>query len=408
MRLFILLFPAIFCLILDGCERLDSPFGRTPPGGGTGRNSGLIPGDSSAYFPPSTDTVTWACAVKVPAGYDWMQDTLAGRFPGELLFYRSGHMILSIPLGGTLPVSPDPGSHHIMGGHLYTECCSGGVLHILRDGVPLLHLPGEGFLKGLLVREDGSIWTLVCTPANGSLTLRRNNETVIRIAHGTAVGGMGESRCALYEDAGHVCFEYTEGGRLFSVRDDGISLISPPEESSAAADFRWWHGEPVILFKKYDAYYLYMKGVVSLIANSRRVASLVEAGGELHVFGMSNYLVRNIVFSASVDKRELKFFYGRDSWLHCSEGGLFTVQGSGPLCISGWSASPNQDIPREEREGMLVFTDECVSSIGRDPYLGVSVPGGRPLLIRGSRVVGEFPFDGYITAVDVELTAPSL
>ena len=56
---------------------------------------------------------------------------------------------------------------------------------------------------------------------------------------------------------------------------------------------------------------------------------------------------------------------------------------------------------------MLVFTDECVASIGGDPWLGVSVPGGRPLLVRGGEAVGEFPFDGYITAVDVEIIPPS-
>ena len=394
-------------LILGGCEKLDTPFGRnakvgTDRGGQAQRDSSVAPGNSAA-----PDTVWLAVVIKVPDGYDWARDTLGGRFSGELLFYRGNSPAVSISLDGTIPVSPDPGTHHIVGGHLYTECCSDGALHILRDGVPILHLPGEGFLKGILAGRDGALWTLSCSPGEGSLTLRRNDETVIRIAHGTAVGGMGESRRALYEDDGHICFAYTEGGRFFSVRDGGISLITPPEEDASVADFRWWGGEPVMLFKKHDANYIYMKGAVTLITHSRWPASLVEAGGKLHVFGISNYYVRNIVFSASVDNREIKYFYGKESWLHCSDGGLFTVKGSEPLCISGWSASPDPDIPLDIMEGMLVFTDECVASIGRDAFLGVSVPGGRPLLMRGSRAVGEFPFDGYITAVDVELSPPN-
>ena len=56
----------------------------------------------------------------------------------------------------------------------------------------------------------------------------------------------------------------------------------------------------------------------------------------------------------------------------------------------------------------FVFTDECVASYGKDPFLGVSSPGRRPRLIRGDRAVGELPFEGYITAVDVEIIPPSL
>ena len=191
-------------MIAAGCERLDTPFCRGQSNGRSGRDSGLEQKDSTSGSASAPDTVCWAAVVKVPDGYDWMRDTLAGRFSGELLFYRGGQPCLSIPLNGSLPVSPDPGTHHIIRGHLYTECCSGGLLHILRDGVPLLHLPGDGFLKGLLQVADGSLWTLVCTPADGGLTLRRNGETVVRIARGSAVGGLGEGHSALYEDDGHV------------------------------------------------------------------------------------------------------------------------------------------------------------------------------------------------------------
>ena len=390
-------------LFLAGCERLDTPFGRSRGRGG----SGVAQHDSSAVQGTDVpDTVCWTAVVKVPDGYDWHRDTLAGRFSGELLLYRDGRPCLHIPLDGTVPVGPDPGTHHIIRGHLYTECSSGGALHILRDGVPLLHLPGEGFLKGLLLREDG-LWTLACTPDDGSLTLCRNGETLVRIARGSAVGGLGEGRPALYEDAGHICYSYTEGGNFFAVTDGGIVPVPPPEQGAIVEDFRWRDGAPITLYRKNGAHHIYSSGSRRMVIYGQRPARLVEAGGSLFVFGMSDFGLRDIAFAAAADGSGIKYYYGRESWLHCSEAGLFTVQGSSPLRISEGTLAPTALSPHIDKEGMLVFTDECVASIGSDPWLGVSVPGGKPLLVRGGEAVGEFPFDGYITAVDVEIIPPS-
>ena len=403
-------------LFLSGCERLDTPFGRNGRGGATGRGSGLTFRDSSSTSGNATatpDTIIWASVVKVPDGYDWKRDTLAGRFSGELLFYRGAQPCLSIPLGGTLPVSPDPGTHHIIDGHLYTECCSGGALHILRDGEPFLHLPGEGFLKGLLAGEDGTLWTLACAPGEGSLTLRRDSETIVRIARGSAIGGLGESRPALYEDDASICFSYTEGGNMYAVRGGGIVPIPPPEDGAVVEDFRWWGGEAVTLYKKGGGHCLYTGGAGRdgsgrLVIYGRKAARLVEAGGRLFAFGMSDFGLRDIAFAVAIDGSGTQYFYGNDPWLHWSEQGLFTVQGSGPLRICLGTSTPTSSNRIAEIEGPVVFTDECVASIGRDAFLGVSVPGGHPLLMRGGTAVGEFPFDGYITAVDVELSLPSL
>ena len=390
-------------LLPAGCERLDTPFGRS-----TGRDgSGLAQRDSSsATTLEAPDTVCWTAVVKVPDGYDWHRDTLAGRFSGELLLYRDSRPCLTIPLDGSVPVSPDPGTHHIIRGHLYTECSSGAALHILRDGVPLLHLPGEGFLKGLLLRDDG-LWTLACTPADGSLSLCRNGETLVRIARGSAVGGIGEGRPALYEDAGHICFSYSEGGNLFAVTDGGIVPVPPPEQGAIVEDFRWRDGTPITLYRKNGAHHIYSSGSSRMVIYGQRPARLVEADGGLYVFGMSDFGLRDIAFAAAADGSGIKYYYGRESWLHGSEAGLFTVQGSSPLRISDGTLVPTAPSPHIDKEGVLVFTDECVASIGGDPWLGVSVPGGRPLLMRGGEAVGEFPFDGYITAVDVEIIPPS-
>ena len=391
-------------LLPAGCERLDTPFGRSTGRGG----SGLAQRDSSsATTVDAPDTVCWTSVVKVPDGYDWHRDTLAGRFSGELLLYRGSRPCLHIPLDGTVPVGPDPGTHHIIHGHLYTECSSGGVLHILRDGVPLLHLPGEGFLKGLLLRADGSIWTLACTPADGSLSLCRNGETVVRIARGSAVGGLGESRRALYEDNTHICFSYTDGGNMYAVKDGGICLVPPPKDGAVVEDFRWREGEPITLYRNEGTRYVYMGGTSRKLAYGNRPARLVEAGGELYAFGMSNYSSGNRAFASPIDGSQTLYFHGVEPWLHWAEGELFTVQGSGPLRISHGTTTPTLSKRIAEIEDRMVFTDECVASIGSDPWLGVSVPGGKPLLVRGGEAVGEFPFDGYITAVDVEIIPPS-
>ena len=78
-------------LLPAGCERLDTPFGRS-----TGRgSSGHAQRDSSsATTVDAPDTVCWTSVVKVPDGYDWHRDTLAGRFSGELLLYRGSRPCL--------------------------------------------------------------------------------------------------------------------------------------------------------------------------------------------------------------------------------------------------------------------------------------------------------------------------
>ena len=268
MKKAILLFECF--LVLAACEVVDAGVGRGARGGG------YSPGESGRHRdtarvadpPAAADTVVWACAVKVPDGYDWARDTAAGHFSGELILYRNSEPTLKLPAGEADCIGPAPGSHHLAGGHLYTEFASGGQTVVLRDGAPYLQLGGAGILKGILPWKDGSTLTLFCSLPDGGLQLHRDSGLLLKISRGSALGGIGGGRPSLYEDEGHYCFEYRDGDSFFSVRDGIISAVMPPEEGFVVEDCRMFRGEEVLIVRKGPNHYLFQDGGKRKIAQA--------------------------------------------------------------------------------------------------------------------------------------------
>ena len=395
-------------LLWTGCELLDSSFGVQPRGGRTTTSSGYRRDTSSqgGHLPP--DTVVWACAVKVPESYDWRRDGASGQFGGELLLYRDYSPVLIIGLGTDIPISPSPGTHHLAGGHLYTECCSGGKTFICRDGQAFLTFDEECFLKDLAEDGDGNLFTLACRPGDGGLVLRRNAEVLLRTGRGRTVGGFGEGWKALYFDGRMPCFSYTDGDSFYSVRDGIATAVLPPVSGATVEDVRYAGWETLVLFKKDEEQYLSRDGIISRLGHNRANLHFMEHEGELIACGYSDYGVRKSLVAISPDGGRREYMKTSDSWAFCAGGMLFGVQSGSPLTVSRASSDPHSSPEVFSSEELFLFTEECVGSCGAELLLGASSSkGGRPRFIRGSRAVGELPFNGYITAVDVQIIPPS-
>lgn len=159
------------------------------------------------------DTAVYISAVRFPQSYDWRVDSARGAAEYEVLLLRDSVEILTIPSSSGV-VSPDPDTHHIIGGHLYTEAIKDGSTVICRDGQTLFSFEGCEILKGLLPCEEG-IYTLSATRDGESLVLRRDGVPLLErkaaIAFGDLLDPSYGSTGALYDDAGELCFCYSKG-----------------------------------------------------------------------------------------------------------------------------------------------------------------------------------------------------
>ena len=415
-----------FLFMVAACELVDGPFDHRPRGG---RNtaSGAASQPDSTSAPQEPDTVVWASVVRVPEGYDWARDSAGGSFGGELLLYRNSEAVLRIPANGGTSyggsgsgfISLNPGTHHIINGHLYSEHCSGGHCYICRDGCLLLQLDGTGFLKGLLELADGSLITLSCSPGDGSLTLRRGSEVLLRISGGSVLGGLGEARPALYKDGSHWCFAYRSGGALYSVRDGVISAVQAPSDDGIAEDVLWQGGKQLLLWRDADGHYLYEESTVGTgaadgSASGGRKISGMDA--DLHLIRLEGGLFAYCDAAMPNGYRRLFInlqtgktmpFRSTDSWPHCIGDALWLVHGSSPFSLT--LRETGDKTPRTVFSDMdaMVFSNECIALRGDEMLLGVSAPGMRPRLFSGLEPVGEFPFEGYVTALSVEIIPPN-
>lgn len=172
-------------------------------------------GGGNSVIPESADTTFFFSAVDFPADYDWVRDSCGGRSPAHITLYRNFEPVLSIPSGKDFCISNDPDSHHIAGGHLFTEYSTTSETIVKCDGEELFRYAGREFLKGLVVEGD-DVWTLAQDRSGKGFSLRRNGEAIMLKSDGSIFGDLSlRPQGALYRDGGDMCFCYcaTVNGR---------------------------------------------------------------------------------------------------------------------------------------------------------------------------------------------------
>jgi len=207
------------------------------------------PGDSLSVkdpLPAVGDTLVLVSALCCGENYDWRRDTAFGMARYELLLLEEDSVLVRIPAGEGCQVSPDPDLHHIVGGHLYTECCSGEKTILGCDGKELFRFDGRYLLRGLFPGGNGLFSLWVPREGKGFLLLDGNDE-IMESADGVPFGGFDKPSYlpygALYEDMGQICFAYFRDGEDYFVRDGETQSMSSLGFPGHAMDVRQMDGE---------------------------------------------------------------------------------------------------------------------------------------------------------------------
>ena len=237
-------------LLLLACEGLDG--GDTA---GSFRSDRLPPASDDTHL-LHTDTTLYLSAVRVNEGYDWHRDTACGASECQLMLLRNYEPVCSFPTGYRHCVSTDPDTHHLLGGHLYTEFSTTTETVIKCDGRELFRYPGREILKGLVFRSDGGLYTLGQNRSGDGCTLRRNGVVLFRSEEGRIIGDFSHPASkgtgALYEVDGHLYWAFfsSAGSRTDCclVKDNYATSITLPERARVIQDLRMGADGPCLLY----------------------------------------------------------------------------------------------------------------------------------------------------------------
>lgn len=407
-RLTSLLIPlALAC----ACEIIDISIPGVPRGYRT--TAGGVPGgrgDTTAVpGQEAPDTAVLVCGVAVPEGYEWQKDTAMGAVQSRLVLYRDSALVLSLPIGAEHHLNPYPDSHHLCGGHVYSEYTSEGRTWISADGEVLFDYEGSEYLKGLAVK-DGSLFTLGCDPATGDLTLRKDGISLLKISGGRVFGGFGEDSPALYPDGDGVFFAYSEGGSVQTVLDGVVSRAELPPGAEAVEDYRIIGGEECIVYEKGGYVHCTAAGkdfTITRTASGMGDFHAVDCGAGAAVTGR----LRSRTSSGSVYLRlrdpSVWFFRTDVIRLLDSPGGVPSGITARPYsAYSAGAESRNPGAVLYSFPDRFLFTAEALAEAGGHRFAGLSSSdGGRPCLARDGTPVREYPFNGYIACISLEITS---
>lgn len=187
------------------------------------------------------DTAVFVSAVIVPADYDWRRDTAYGAVSCEVQVLKNGVRQFSARAGMDESISISPLSHHLFGGHLYTERTTDSGTIICRDGEPCISYPEREILKGFLI-EKGIVHTLGKDLDGDGFNYRRNGEIVLSQESGTIFGDFVNPAYgrtgALYLNDGAVCFCFRNSNYCYVVRDGEKQSIRSNVRAGRVRDMR--------------------------------------------------------------------------------------------------------------------------------------------------------------------------
>ena len=187
------------------------------------------------------DTTVFVSAVLVPENYDWRRDTAYGAVPCEVEVLKNGVRQFVARAGADEPISISPSTHHLFGGHLYTERATESGTIICRDGEPYFSYPERELLKGLLIK-NGIVHTLGKDQDGGGFNYRRNGEIVLSqsgaVIFGDFVNPAYGRSGALYENDGAVCFCFRNSSTCYTVRDGEMLAMRANVRASRVKDMR--------------------------------------------------------------------------------------------------------------------------------------------------------------------------
>lgn len=370
-----------------------------PPGGHHGGQEEGTPDDTLVYL----------SAVLVPRNYDWRRDTAYG-YPGsELMLLRNGEIMASMRTGPGEEVSPNPFTHHLLGGHLYTEYSSDAETVIKKDGAELFRYSGAEVLAGILPSGE-DVYTLGTRKDGDGFALRKNGEMLFRQVDGDIFGGFSYSAYgrtgALYEDEGHCCFCFRSGTDFYKVTDGEMERLNIVKSATRVLDVRIYRSEVYYAVALASFVYLYVPSKTYVMSSAYRWhnVELFPSGGEMWfiasgIKGGAWHTVSAPVTS-SPKPEYYRVFPGRFTFIYPAGEDCHGIDISG----GGVRVSDPGEALCYERDSTFFFSYSCADVCGNSFFMALT-PKERemsPLIWHDGE---ERPFDlqGYLTGIDVEL-----
>lgn len=359
-----------------------------------------------------SDTNLFVSAVLVPETYDWRRDTAYGAVNCEVAFFKNNDLVFSADAGPGTALSPNPSTHHIIDGHLYTECVTGDETIISMDGEPLYRYTGTEVLRGLLVRP-GEILTLGRQKGGDGFSYRRNGEIIIRQTAGTVFGDFSHPAYgpsgALYEDDGRVCFCFKDSRYCYKVVDGTVTQQRLSVSASTVADMR------VI---ESNLYYIAGYTRATMIFSPQRTMSMpssmefsdlkisVADDGSPFLFAETlnpeTTIVRPLA-SAAVDGAGVSFD-GNNNFVIGKEGSYYAVSNRGGLLRLLKEGGGDIFV----RDSSFFFGRNCVAAKGKTAFLIVNPKEKefRPFIWHHGEEK-EYDISGFLTAMEVSVNPAS-
>ena len=147
--------------------------------------------------------------VEYPTGYDWRETSAGIPAKCSLVVLADAVPIMRIPVGDGYEISPDPESHKMYQGHLYTFFSKNGTTVVKKNGQPLFRYEGDEVLVDMLIRDE-AVYTLT-GKRSGGFSYRKNGQPLVERLSGNLFG-------RLWEDGDSVCFSFSHP----VVQSDGV------------------------------------------------------------------------------------------------------------------------------------------------------------------------------------------
>ena len=355
---------------------------------------------------PRADTFVYVAAVLMPDSYDWRKDASYGAVDCTVQLWKGRELLHTFPGGPGTGVGSSPVSHHIAGGHLYTEMCTSSGTKICRDGTDWLSYGQREQLKGMLIK-DGSIYTLGRNIDGGGFCFRKDGNPLLKQDSGEIFGDFsipayGQSG-ALYENGGAVCFSFRNASSCFIVRDGEIKSVATVAGASRVRDMRLY-GQEIYYISDYTTSMIVTgpEGSRALPVNARWLtASLVPRGGEMWVCADSGDYTYCCPVYGNTGRSVM--FAGSANLGYAGASAFYAVKYDG----GGYHIS-NSDGETVYSRDSTYFLNTSALALAGDEVFALINPKEKecvPFVWHGGRQTA-YEVNGYLTAIEVEISPP--
>ena len=373
------------------------------------RQDTLAGAEDARHDTPDTDV--FVSAVSVPRDYNWRRDTSYGAVACELMLFKNGVLLYSFNTSDSGNINVSAETHHLIGGHIYTEYSSRDETVICRDGERILCYAGREILRGLLVKDD-QIYTLGISREDGGFTYRKNGEIVLKQTGTTVFGDFNNSAYgrtgALYESEGKICFCFKTASACFYVRNGSMTQARVSVGVSRIVDMRIFGPELYYVADYLSSKIIYTPGRnYTLPAMFQWTgAGLFKRDGEVWFIGEASgsggTMCRPVSALASSVSGAL--FSGNDNFVYPFGDSIYAVGcGGGNLRVQD---SEGQILYL--RDSTYFFGNGCAAGIGDSFYVLVTPrEEGAPPFVWHDGDQRIYDINGYLTGIEVLLSPPS-